>query len=78
MEAEGKLNWTDLTGFVGGCTARDFTVSITFRHLATVVEMAASSLLEGVDVSGADGGAVTAVVGGCELTEEVVGGAVED
>lgn len=75
---EGKLNWTDLTGLVGVCTARDFTVSITFRHLATVVEMAASSLLEEVDVAGVDGGAVAAVVGGCELTEVVVGGAVED
>lgn len=75
---EGKLNWTDLTGLVGGCTARDFTVSITFRHLATVVEMAASSLLEGADVAGVDGEAVSAVVGGCELIEEAVGGAVED
>lgn len=63
---------------VGGCTARDFTVSITFRHLATVVEMAASSLPEEVDVAGVDGGTVGAVVEGCGPTEEVVGGAVED
>lgn len=55
----GKLNWTDLTGLAGGCTARDFTVSMTFRHLATVVEMADWLLVEGLKVTGADGGGVT-------------------
>lgn len=67
----GKLNWTDLTGLAGGCTARDLTVSITFKHLATVVEMADWSLLVILDVADVDEGGVTmAVVEGCTELEE--------
>lgn len=54
----GRLNWTDLTGFPGGCTARDFTVSMTLRHLATVVEIAVWSTLTGLDVGGVEDGGV--------------------
>lgn len=69
----GKLNWTDLTGLAGGCTARDFTVSMTFRHLATVVEMVDWSSFPGLDVAGVDGGVTAAVVKGCEGLEELGG-----
>lgn len=75
----GKLNWTDLTGLAGGCTARDLTVSMTFRHLATVVEMDDWSLLAGLDVAGTDDGGIcvtTAVVKGCGGLEESGDGAV--
>ena len=70
----GKLNWTDLTGLADGCPARDFTVSMTFRHLATVVEMADWSSLEGFDVAGVDG-ITEAVVKVCEGLEAPGGGA---
>lgn len=64
----GKLNWTDLTGLAAGCTARDFTVSMTFRHLATVVEMVAWLSLAGLDDVGVEDGGVE------ELEEgEVIG-----
>ena len=68
----GKLNWTDLTGLVGGCTARDLTVSMTFRHLATVVEMEDCSVLAGLDAAGVDGGVCVNVAGvkGCRGLEE--------
>lgn len=39
----GKLNWTDLAILDDGWTERLLTVSMTFRHLATVVEMAVFS-----------------------------------
>lgn len=71
----GKLNWTDLTGLVGACTARDFTVSMTFKHLATVVEIVDSLSLAALDVAGVDGGGDTAaVVEGCRGLEELWGG----
>lgn len=75
MGAEvGKLNWTDLTGLFG--PARDFTVSMTFRHLNTVVEMVDWLLFAGLDVAGVDGGGDTAaVVEGCKGIEELRGGA---
>lgn len=77
-DSVGKLNWTDLTGLAGGCTARDFTVSMTFRHLATVVEMADWSSLEGLKVAGVDDGGVTAaVVKGCEGLEALGDGATK-
>lgn len=72
----GKLNWTVLTGLAGGCAARDLTVSMTFRHLATVVEMVAWSLLVGLDVAGVvDGGVgvTTAVVTDCKGLQEIRG-----
>lgn len=69
----GKLNWTVLTGLASGCTARDFTVSMTFRHLATVVEMADCSSLDGlVDDGGV--GVTVAVVKGCKGLLELGGG----
>lgn len=72
----GKLNWTDLTGLAGGCPARDFTVSMTFRHLATVVEMVVWLPFAGLDVVGVDdGGDAAAVVKGCKAVGELRGGA---
>lgn len=74
----GKLNWTVLVSLADGCTARLFTVSMTFRHLATVVEMADCSSLEGLKVCGVDGGIgdkVAAVRGGKGLLELVGAGA---
>lgn len=44
----GKLNCTDLPILGDGCAERFFTVSMTFRHLATVVEMADCSSPEGL------------------------------
>ena len=64
----GKLNWTVLTVLAGGCTARDLTVSMTCRHLATVVEMVDLSLLVGLDVVSIDGVAAAVVKGLPELT----------
>jgi len=72
----GRLNWTDLTGLAGGCTARDFTVSMTFRHLATVVEMVDWLTLTGLNVAGVVGGGDT-VIKGCNGLEELRGGAAE-
>lgn len=69
----GKLNWTDFTGLADGCVLKDFTVSITFKHRATVVEIAVWSQLkevEVVDVGGiAEGEA-------WEGLEELLGGAI--
>lgn len=72
-DSVGKLNWTDLTGLAGGCTARDFTVSMTFRHLATVVEMAAWSSLDELAVAG--GFSVAVNKGEDEPTDAARGGA---
>lgn len=73
-DSVGKLNWTDLAGLAGGCTARDFTVSMTFKHRATVVEMADWSSPAGLEVAGVDKGGVTmAVVKGCGGLEELGG-----
>lgn len=73
-DSVGKLNWTDLAGLAGGCTARDFTVSMTFKHRATVVEMADGSSPDGVEVDGVDnGGVAMAVVKGCGGLEELGG-----
>lgn len=74
----GKLNWTVLVSLADGCTARLFTVSMTLRHLATVVEIADCSSLEGLDVCGVDGGIgdnVAVVTGGKGLLELVGVGA---
>lgn len=76
----GKLNWTDLTGLGVVCPARDFTVSITFRHLATVVEMAVcwrSVLAEpdavGVGVEGVNVDTGGALGKGCKGLDELGG-----
>lgn len=74
-DSVGKLNWTDLTGLTGVCPARDFTVSITFRHLATVVEMAECwgfSQVEVVVVSitGVDVGTGGELGNGCKGLDE--------
>lgn len=73
-DSVGKLNWTDFTGLAGGCTARDFTVSMTFRHLATVVEIADWSPVEGVNVAGVNAGSVTEVVVNVDSGLEAAGG----
>lgn len=61
-DSVGKLNCTDLAGLAGGCTARDLTVSMTFKHRATVVEMAEGSSPDGVEVAGVDNGGVAMTV----------------
>lgn len=72
----GKLNWTDLTGLAGICADSDFTVSMTFKHRATVVEMADWSLSGGLEVAGKDDGSIIEeLLKGCEELEEFEGGA---
>lgn len=68
-DSVGKLNWTDFTGLAGGCTARDLTVSMTFKHLATVVEIADWSLLVILDVADVEGGVAMAAVEELEDSE---------
>lgn len=73
----GRLNWTVLMVLAGGCTARDFTVSMTFRHLATVVEIADGFSLVGLKVPSVDDNGVSvtvAVFKGCKGLLELEGG----
>lgn len=72
-DSVGKLNWTDLTGLAAGCTARDFTVSMTFRHLATVVEMATWSSPDELNVAVAGGVSVAVNKGDDEPMDEATG-----
>lgn len=75
-ESVGRLNWTVLMVLADGCTARDFTVSMTFRHLATVVEIADDFSFVGPNVASVDDNGVSvtvAVVKGCRGLLELEG-----